>query len=110
MIELREEIVLGVAQLLGAEMNLNFSKQKECEWLCAAIYKYGEDGWKYHDSQSGSNYYRFKVWLLHIEATIRMDYLVSINAHAHEILDEKDWYHKKVMELMTKIKGFDKMN
>jgi len=110
MTELKEEIVMGVAQLLGPEMSLDFSKPDECGWLCMAILKYGEEGWMYHGSQSGSNYYRFKVWLLHIEAEIRITYLLSIHAQMHEIEDEKRWYHKKVMQLMDTIKRFDKMN
>jgi hypothetical protein len=108
--QLKEEVILGVAQLLGYKMSLDFSLPATYEWLCSALIEFGEDGWRYHDSKSGSNYYRFKVWLLHIEGRIKVKYLESINVTVAEINDEKQWYHREVNRLMTTVKGFDKLN
>src|SRR5678816_2399353 len=107
MTTLREDIIIGVASLLAPNMNLDFSKESELEWLCQAILMYGQEGWRYHASESGSNYYRFKVWLLHIEAHVRIKYLHSIKTDMYQIEDEMRWFHKKVMELLETIKGFD---
>lgn len=107
----KEDIIIGVAMLLGPKMEMNFSDPRACKWLLDAIEKYGEEGWRYHDSKSGSNYYRFKVWLLHIEGEVRIKYLEAIPfVTGREIEDEKAWYWKKVKEFMGRMKEYDKMN
>ena len=110
MTDLREDIILGVASLLGAEWDIDFSKPQELTWLCEALTKYGQEGWRYHASKSGSNHYRFKLWLLHIEAEVRIKWMEFRETETYQINDEKQWYHKKIMQLLETIKGYDKNN
>ncbi len=104
------ETLHTVASVLGPDMNVNFSIEPEITWLSEAIEKYGEHGLIYKESQSGSNYYRYKVWLLHLEGHVKIRIMDWRFDSIDDVIKVKKEYHDKVMELVRKLKEFDKMN
>lgn len=110
MTELKNEIVNGVATILSEKTKLDFTQQHVYSWLLEALTKYSQDGWRYHDSKSGSNHYRFKVWLLHLEAEVTISHLYFIGMGVTNICEAKIGFKKELDRLMARIKVYDKMN
>lgn len=110
MTELKNEIVNGVAQLLAEKTNLDFTEDHVYSWLLEALTKYGQEGWRYHESKAASHHDRFKVWMLHLEAYVTINHLNFIGMRVTNICEAQRKFRNELDQLIARIKDYDKMN
>jgi len=95
---------------LGERLNADFTSDPEQTWMEEAIHEFGEEGMRYKNSKSLSHLYRYQIWLLHIEGRVKIRMMEMVFDSEEKIAEEKKHYHNRIMDLLARIKEYDKMN